>query len=82
MIYKNGRSYEKHLLIDSKDNAMSILNFYSRQGKHDLEKLGLGHMFKTAKPTEMIKYFIRLCTSNNDIVMDFLQVVVLLYKQL
>ena len=50
---------------------MSILNFYSRQGKHDLEKLGLGHMFKTAKPTQMIKYFIKLCTDGHDIVMDF-----------
>lgn len=71
LIFKNNRPYEKHLLIDSKDNAMSILNFYSRQGKHDLEKLGLGHMFKTAKPTQMIKYFIKLCTDGDDIVMDF-----------
>lgn len=58
-------------MIDSKDSAMSILNFYSRQGKHDLEKLGLGHMFKTAKPIQMIKYFIKLCTSNDDVVMDY-----------
>lgn len=71
LIFKDGRPYEKHLLIDSKDSAMSILNFYSRQGKHDLEKLGLGHMFKTAKPVQMIKYFIKLCTSDDDVVMDY-----------
>lgn len=39
--------------------------------KHDLEKLGLGHMFKTAKPVQMIKYFIKLCTSDDDVVMDY-----------
>lgn len=71
LIFKDGRPYEKHLLIDSKDSAMSILNFYSRQGKHDLEKLGLGHMFKTAKPVQMIKYFIKLCISDDDVVMDY-----------
>lgn len=71
LIFKDGRPYEKHLLIDSNDSAMSILNFYSRQGKHDLEKLGLGHMFKTAKPVQMIKYFIKLCTSDDDVVMDY-----------
>lgn len=71
LIFKDGRPYEKHLLIDSKDNAMSILNFYSRQGKHDLEKLGLGHIFSTAKPVAMIKYFIKLCTKNDDIIVDF-----------
>ena len=37
---------------------MSILNFYSRQGKHDLEKLGRGDMFSTAEPVELIKYLI------------------------
>lgn len=71
LIFKDGRPYEKHLLIESKDNAMSILNFYSRQGKHDLEKLGLGEMFKTAKPVELIKYFIKLCTDDGDVVLDF-----------
>ena len=36
-----------------------------------MEKLGLGHMFKTAKPVQMIKYFIKLCTSDDDVVMDY-----------
>lgn len=71
LIFKDGRPYEKHLLIESKDNAMSILNFYSRQGKHDLQKLGLGEMFKTAKPVGLIKYFIKLCTKNDDIILDY-----------
>ncbi|URD68593.1 site-specific DNA-methyltransferase [Conchiformibius steedae DSM 2580] len=71
LIFKNGRPYEKHLLQESKDSAMSILNFYSRQGKHDLEKLGMGHLFKTAKPVEMIKYLVKLSTSENDVILDF-----------
>lgn len=71
LLFKDGRPYEKHLLKDSKDSAMSILNFYSRQGKHDLDKLGMGHMFKTAKPVELIKYLIKIATQPNDIVLDF-----------
>lgn len=71
LVFKGERPYEKHLLIESKDNAMSILNFYSRQGRHDLERLGLKNVFQTAKPVEMIKYLIRLTTENEDIVLDF-----------
>lgn len=71
LIFKNGRPYEKHLLLKSKDNVMSILNFYSRHGKHDLEKLGLGDIFSTAKPVEMIKYFIQITCGYDDIVLDF-----------
>ena len=71
LLFKDGRPYEKHLLKDSKDSAMSILNFYSRQGKHDLDKLGMGHMFKTAKPVELIKYLIKIATQSDDIVLDF-----------
>ena len=71
LVFKDGRPYEKHLLQESKDSAMSILNFYSRQGKHDLDKLGMGHMFKTAKPVDLIKYLIKLATQADDIVLDF-----------
>lgn len=72
LIFKNGRPYEKHLLRESKDNAMSILNFYSRQGKHDLQKLDLGDIFSTAKPVEMIKYFIKISQiSQSDEILDF-----------
>ena len=71
LIFKNGRPYEKHMLLKSKDNVMSILNFYSRHGKHDLERLGLGDIFSTAKPVEMIKYFIQITCGYDDIVLDF-----------
>lgn len=71
IVFKNDRPYEKHLLIESKDNAMSILPFYSRQGKHDLEKLGLKNIFKTAKPVELIKYLISIATEKDDNILDF-----------
>lgn len=72
LLFKQGRPYEKHLLSESKDNAMSILNFYSRQGKHDLEKLDMGHLFSTAKPVEMIKYLIKISqVSPQDKILDF-----------
>ena len=71
LAFKNGRPYEKHFLIDAEDNVPSILNFYSRQGTHDLEHLGLSGIFDTPKPVAMIKYLIRLVAAQNDIVMDF-----------
>ena len=72
LLFKQGRPYEKHLLSELKDNAMSILNFYSRQGKHDLERLDLGNVFSTAKPVEMIKYLIKISQiSHNDKILDF-----------
>lgn len=71
LILKNGRPYEKHLLVDSTDNVMSILNFYSRQGKHDLDKFGLSGIFSTAKPVELIKYLIKICTEKDDVILDY-----------
>ena len=71
LVFKNNRPYEKQLLIESKDNVMSLLNFYSRQGKHDLEKLGLEEVFKTAKPVNLVKYLIQFATKDNDIILDF-----------
>jgi adenine-specific DNA-methyltransferase len=71
LVFKNNRPYEKHLLVDSEDNVSSFLNFYSRQGKHDLNKLGLRDLFDTPKPVELIKHLIRISTPNNGIVLDF-----------
>lgn len=71
LTFRSNRPYEVHYLEESKDNAPSILNFYSRFGTNDLKKLGIHGVFDTPKPVEMIKYFLTLATSKNDIVMDF-----------
>ena len=71
LCFKSGRPYEKHLLVDSEDNAPSVLNFYSRQGTNDLKALGLRDLFDTPKPVELIKYLIRLSTPKNGVVLDF-----------
>ncbi|QDI64314.1 hypothetical protein FJM04_01600 [Ureaplasma parvum] len=64
LVFKNNCPYEKHLLKESKDNAMSILPFYSRHGPHDLEKLlGLNHVFETAKLVNFIKYLISISSN-------------------
>ena len=71
LVYKNGRPYEKQLLEEAEDNAPSVLNFFSRQGGHDLEKLGLKDIFDTPKPVKLIKYLIKISTPKNGIVLDF-----------
>lgn len=71
LIYKGMRPYEIHYLEESTDSAASVLNFYSRQGTNDLNKLGLRDLFDTPKPVELIKFLIRLVVQDNDIVMDF-----------
>lgn len=71
LAFKDGRPYEKHFLEDSADNVPSVLNFYSRFGTNDLKKLGIGNIFDTPKPVEMIKFLIKISTEENDIVMDF-----------
>jgi adenine-specific DNA-methyltransferase len=71
LVFKKGRPYEKHLLIDSEENASSILSFYSRQGSNDLNKLGLRDLFDTPKPVELIKYLVRISTPENGTVLDF-----------
>lgn len=68
--YKNGRPYEKKYLLESTDNAPSILNFYSRQGTNDLAKLGLEGLFDTPKPLNLMKYLIRLVCQDGDNVLD------------
>ncbi len=48
-----------------------MLDFYSRQGTKDLEKLGLKGLFKTPKPVELIKYLLLCSTPKDSIVLDF-----------
>lgn len=72
LCFKGGRPYEKHYLKNAEDNAPSILNYYSRQGTNDLNKLGLRDLFDTPKPVELIKFLIRLVLNeDNDVVLDF-----------
>jgi len=71
LVYKSGRPYRKSLLKDSKDSLMSFLNFYSRQGVHDLDKLGLKGLFDTPKPVDMIKLFILCVCKGDDVVLDY-----------
>lgn len=71
LVFKSGRPYEKHLLTDAEDSAPSVLNFYSRQGTNDLNKLGLRGLFDTPKPVNLIKFLIKLAAKNNDTVLDF-----------
>ena len=71
LAYKGTRPYEIHYLHEATDSAPSILNFYSRQGSNDLNKLGLRDLFDTPKPVELIKFLIRLVAKQDDMVMDF-----------
>lgn len=72
LVYKLGRPYEKHYLIDAEDNASSLLSFYSRQGTNDLNKLGLRGIFDTPKPVGLVKQLIRFVVKgDDDIIMDF-----------
>ena len=71
LVFKDNRPYCKKYLIDATDNAPSLLNFYSRQGTNNLNKLGLRDLFDTPKPVELIKFLIRLLNpQSSDIVMD------------
>ena len=71
LCYKDGRPYAKHFLYESEDNVPSLLKFFSRQGTNDLKKLGIGNLFDTPKPVEMLKFLIRIATGNDDIVLDY-----------
>ncbi|HHX49469.1 MAG TPA: site-specific DNA-methyltransferase [Clostridiales bacterium] len=71
LAFKNGRPYEKHYLKDANDNVSSVLNFYSRQGTNDLNKLGLRDLFDTPKPVKLIKFLINIVTDGNALVLDF-----------
>ncbi len=71
--FKGKRPYEKHYLKDSYDNVSSILDFYSRQGTNDLNKIGLRDLFDTPKPVELIKYLIRIASQKKDraLILDY-----------
>lgn len=71
LCFKDGRPYCKHYLYESEDNVPSMLKFFSRQGTNDLKKLGLGNLFDTPKPVEMLKFLIRIATKKDDIVLDY-----------
>jgi len=71
LCFKDGRPYSKHYLYEAEDNVPSILKFFSRQGTNDLKKIGLGNLFDTPKPVELLKFLIRISTKNDDIVMDY-----------
>lgn len=73
LYFKGARPYEKHYLKDSEDNVQSILDYYSRQGTNDLNKLGLRGLFDTPKPVALIKYLIRLGmgSKTEGVVLDF-----------
>lgn len=71
LAFKNGRPYSIRYLDESEDSIPSILNFYSRQGTHDLKRLGLQYVFDTPKPVEMLKFFIRMTDTKKSIVLDF-----------
>lgn len=60
LVFRNNRPYCKKCLRDARDNAPSVLNFYSRFGSKDLDNLGLHHIFDTPKPAELIKFLIRI----------------------
>lgn len=71
IFFKRNRPYEIHHLYDAVDNVKSILDFYSRSGTKDLDKLGLKYLFDNPKPVGLIKYLVRMIHCNNDIVLDF-----------
>lgn len=71
LCFKDGRPYCKHYLYETEDNVPSMLKFFSRQGTNDLKKLGLGNLFDTPKPVEMLKFLIRIATKKDDIVLDY-----------
>jgi len=60
LVFRNNRPYYKKFLKNAEDNAPSILNFYSRYGTNDLNRLGLRGLFDTPKPVELIKFLIRV----------------------
>lgn len=71
LVFRDNRPYYKKCLSESRDNVPSILNFYSRQGTNDLNKLGLKGLFDTPKPVALIKFLIRISNvETSDIVLD------------
>ena len=71
LIFRDGRPYAIHYLLEAEDSAPSILDFYSRQGNEDMKRLGLDGIFDTPKPVNMLKYLLRITGVKDGIVMDF-----------
>ena len=71
LIFRDGRPYAIHYLLEAEDSAPSILDFYSRQGNEDMKRLGLDGIFDTPKPVNMLKYLLRITGVKEGIVMDF-----------
>ena len=63
--FPSGVSYTSYstLLIDSIGTTA--------KGALSLKSLGLTNSFSFSKPTDLIKYFLNLCTKNDDIILDF-----------
>ena len=71
LIFRDGRPYAIHYLIEAEDSAPSILDFYSRQGNEDMKRLGLDGIFDTPKPVNMLKYLLRITGVSEGLVLDF-----------
>ena len=71
LYFRGERPYEITYLKEAKDNVPSLLDFYSRHGTNDLNKLGLRDLFDTPKPVELIKYLIKIYPENTLTVCDF-----------
>lgn len=71
LVFRKGRPYYKKYLTEARDNAPSVLNFYSRFGTRDMARLGLRDLFDTPKPVELVKFLIRIMgLENGDYVLD------------
>ncbi len=71
LAYKGDRPYAIEYLEEATDNVSSILDFYSRQGTKVLKQLGLGGLFDTPKPVELIKFLIRASMHTDSLILDF-----------
>lgn len=71
LYYRGDRPYEISYLEEAKDSVSSILDFYSRQGTNDLNKLGLRDLFDTPKPVDLIKYLINIYPGDSLVVCDY-----------
>jgi len=71
LIFRDGRPYAIHYLVEAEDSAPSILDFYSRQGNEDMKRLGLDGIFDTPKPVSMLKYLLRITGIKEGLVLDF-----------
>lgn len=75
--YKNGRIYRKSYFSENEDQNKYqsektwLDEFPNRLGAKALTDLGLKSYFDYSKPVELIKFLIKLVTTDEDIVLDF-----------